>query len=214
MKTGDASGTERATQRERSEASVSEGPEGTAATPRPRPPSADLLLVGRVARAHGNRGQVIVNPETDFAERRFRQGHVVLVGPEASATPRQIREVRFQQGRPIILLQGVDSMNDAEALAGAELWIAAADAEPLPENTFYRHDLVGCDVHDASGAVIGRVTAVEGPMERSHLIVEGTRGEVMIPLSAGITTVDLQSRRILVDPPEGLLELNETQRRS
>jgi 16S rRNA processing protein RimM len=169
----------------------------------------DLLLVGRVARAHGNRGQVIVNPETDFAERRFRPGQLLLVGPEPSAAPRRIREVRFQQGRPIVALEGVDSMNDAESLAGAELWVTAADVEPLPENTFYRHDLVGCEVRDARDALVGRVTAVEGPMERSHLVVEGDRGEVMIPMSAGILAVDLGAKRIVVDPPEGLLELNE-----
>ena len=176
--------------------------------------SGELLLVGRIARAHGNTGQVIVNLETDFPDQRFRDDQVLLVGPEASATPRRIRHVRFQQGRPIISLEGVDSMNDAEALAGAELWIAAADVAPLPENTFYRHDLVGCDVQETNGTVIGRVTAVEGPVERSQLIVEGTRGEVMIPLAAGITTVDLKAKRITVDPPEGLLEINVTQRGS
>jgi len=169
----------------------------------------DLLLVGRVARAHGNRGQVIVNPETDFADRRFREGQVLLVGPQQSAAPRRIREVRFQQGRPIVAFEGVESMDDAERLAGAELWVSAADVEPLPDNTFYRHDLVGCEVRDARDSLVGRVIAVEGPMERSHLIVEGERGEVMIPMSVGIVAVDLVAKRIVVNPPEGLLELNE-----
>ena len=81
------------------------------------------LLVGRVARAHGNRGQVIVNPDTDFPDERFRIGAVVLVGP--SATARTIRAVRFHQGRPIIALEGIETMNDAEALAGAELKVPA-----------------------------------------------------------------------------------------
>lgn len=169
----------------------------------------DLLLVGRVARTHGNKGQVIVNPETDFPDRRFRRGQVLLVGPEQTAAPREILEVRFQQGRPIVALEGIETMNDAEALAGTELWVAADTLEPLPDNTFYHHDLIGCDVVERGGAVVGTVTAVEGPMDRSHLIVEGGRGEVMIPLVAEIVTVDTAAKRITIDPPEGLLALNE-----
>ena len=171
--------------------------------------SIDLILVGRIARPHGIKGQVIVNPVTDFPEQRFRKGQALLVGPEAAATPREVREVRFHQGRPIITLEGVETMNDAEALAGMELWVAAAGLEPLPENTFHHHDLVGCDVHDRRGGLIGKVTGVEGPIERSYLIVEGQRGEVMIPMTAEIVAVDLSSSRITVDPPDGLLEVNE-----
>jgi 16S rRNA processing protein RimM len=173
----------------------------------------DLLLVGRVARAHGNRGQVIVNPETDFAEARFKVGHVLLVGPEDGPTPRRIRDVRFQQGRPIIALEGIESMNDAEGLAGQDLRMPVSALEPLPAGTFYRHDLIGCEVcevKDGEDRLLGRVTAVEGPMERSYLVVDGPRGEVLIPLAADIcVVVDPPRRRIVVDPPEGLLEANE-----
>jgi 16S rRNA processing protein RimM len=173
-------------------------------------PTDDLLLVGRVARAHGNRGQVIVNPETDFAEDRFQVGRVLLVGT-ASET-RRISAVRFHQGRPVIALEGVNTMDDAEALAGAELKIAQHDLEPLPERTFYRHDLVGSEVLDTGDHVIGTVTAVEGPLDRSQLVVEGRHGEILVPLVEGICVqVDPALKRIVVNPPEGLLELNETQ---
>ena len=169
----------------------------------------DRLLVGRVARAHGNRGQVIVNLETDFAEDRFSVGRVLAVGPADRAVERRITDVRFHQGRPIIALEGISTMNDAEALAGAELWVASAALTPLPEGTFYRHDLVGCQVRDTSGAAIGHVTAVEGPLERSHLVVQGSRGEVLIPLAAEICVkVDPAAREIVVNPPEGLLDIN------
>jgi 16S rRNA processing protein RimM len=168
-----------------------------------------LILVGRVARTHGNKGQVIVNPETDFAELRFRRGQVLLVGPEHSPVPREIRDVRFQQGRPIVAFEGIGSMDDAEALAGAELWVEAGSLQELPAHTYYHYDLVGCQVLDRGGRPVGTVTAIEGPMERSHLVVQGPRGEVMIPMAAGMVTVDLPSKRIVVDPPEGLLELNE-----
>jgi len=169
----------------------------------------DLILIGRIARAHGIKGQVIVNPDTDFAEQRFRKGQSLFVGAEDAPTARQIRDVRFHQGRPVVGFEGIETMNDAEALAGAELWVEAAARDPLPDHTFYRHDLVGCDVVDRGGRPVGTVTAVEGAIERSYLIVQGSRGEVMIPLRVEMVNVDLPAKRITVDPPEGLLEVNE-----
>jgi 16S rRNA processing protein RimM len=175
----------------------------------------DLLLVGRVARAHGNRGQVIVNLETDFPEERFKAGTVLLVGSSGTPQPRRIRDVRFHQGRPIISFEGVETIGEAEALAGAELRVEASALGPLPEHTFYRHDLVGCEVRDTRERVIGRVVGVDGPMERSCLVVVGERGEVLIPLVADICVrVDPRASRIVVDPPAGLIELNEPGRQS
>jgi 16S rRNA processing protein RimM len=173
--------------------------------PRPAWHDGELLLVGRVARPHGVRGHVIVNPETDFLEDRFRAGQVLLVGPEDRAEPREILEIKFHLRRPIVALSGVETMSDAEALAGAELWLPRATLAPLPENTFYRHDLVGCEVRDTRDALVGRVTAVEGTLDRSHLVVDDT---VMIPLVETICVeVDMPARRVIVNPPEGLLEL-------
>jgi 16S rRNA processing protein RimM len=170
----------------------------------------ELLLIGRIARAHGNRGQVIVNPETDFAHERFRVGQVMLVGPADRPTPRRILAARFHQGRPVVALEGVDTMNDAEALAGAELWMPASSIPPLPAGTFYRHELVGCEVRDVGDSVVGRVTDVHGPIERSYLVIEGQRGEVLIPLVGHICVrIDPEARVIVIDPPEGLLEANE-----
>ena len=173
--------------------------------------TADLLLVGRVARAHGTRGQVIVNLETDFPDARFKPGKILLVGPEGSASPREIRDVRFHQGRPVIGLSGVETMEDAEALAGAELWVPSASLDPLPAGTFYRHDLVGCEVRDADGTVVGTVRQVEGTLDRSYLVVDANGTEVMIPMvSEFCTNVDVGARRITVVMPDGLLELNAT----
>jgi 16S rRNA processing protein RimM len=169
----------------------------------------ELLLIGRIARAHGNRGQVIVNPDTDFAEDRFRVGQVLLMGPVDRPIPRRITAARFHQGRPVVAFEGVDTMNDAEALAGAELWMPASTIPPLPAGTFYRHDLVGCEVRDVRDAVVGRVIDVHGPIDRSHLVVQGDSGEVLIPLVDHICVkVDPAARVIVVNPPEGLLEAN------
>jgi 16S rRNA processing protein RimM len=168
----------------------------------------ELLLVGRVARAHGNKGQVIVNSDTDFPADRFAEGNVLVVEQAGQQVERRIVSVRFQQGRPILALDGVQTMDDAEALAGAELKVPAAGLAPLPDQTYYRHDLIGCEVRTKHGQVVGTVTEVEGPLERSLLVVAGKRGEVMIPMVDGIVVeVDPVARRVVVDPPAGLLDL-------
>jgi 16S rRNA processing protein RimM len=168
----------------------------------------DLLLVGRVARAHGNRGQVIVNLDTDFADERFVPGRVLRVGADGSE--RRIESVRFHQGRPVIAFEGIETIDAADALAGAELRVPASEIEPLPANTFYHHDLIGCVVRTRSGEEIGRVTAVDGPLERSRLVVDARNGEVIVPLVDEIcVSVDPSTRTIVIDPPDGLLALNE-----
>ena len=165
----------------------------------------DLVLVGRVARAHGNRGQVIVNLDTDFPDERFRVGAVVMVGP--SGTARAIREVRFHQGRPIIALEGIETMNEAEALAGAELKVPAAAAGTLPEDTYYHYDLVGCAVVTADGTAVGTVKSVDGEGQ-VRLVIAAARGDVLVPFTQAFCEVDVAARRIVVRPPEGLLDVN------
>jgi 16S rRNA processing protein RimM len=175
----------------------------------------ELLLVGKVARAHGNKGQVIVNPETDFVHERFAAGNVLVIEQRGATVERRITAVRFHAGRPILALDGVATMNEAEALAGAELKMPASALRPLPEHTYYRHALVGCEVQDTTGRAIGRVVEVEGPLEQSRLVVEGERGEVLIPMVEGfIVRIDTDARYVIVNLPEGLMEVNAPTRTS
>jgi 16S rRNA processing protein RimM len=159
-----------------------------------------------VARAHGIKGQIVINPETDFMEERFRAGRVILIGPTDRTREYEILDVRFHQGRPILRLNGVETMNDAGALAGSDVWLAESDVAPLREGTYYRHDLVGCEAYDTAGHRLGRVTGVEGSIDRSYLVLDE---HMMIPLVGEIVVeVDIKARRVIVDPPEGLVELN------
>ena len=123
--------------------------------------------------------------------------------------------VRFQHDRPVVGIAGVDTMDAAEALAGLELRVPVDRLAPLPDGSFYRHDLVGCQVETRSGERVGTVRAVEGSIAASRLVIDGVRGEILIPLAAPIcTTIDPDAKRIVIDPPEGLLELNERSERS
>ena len=168
----------------------------------------DLILIGRIALTHGIRGDVLVNPETDFPDERFVEGRVLQLEMPGRSEPVTIASVRFHQGRPLVGFAGVDTMEAAVALVGAELKMPEAEIPPLPEGMYYRHDLVGCEVTDTAGQAIGRVTSVDGPMERSRLVIAGPRGEVMVPMVGGICVrVDPAAKVIVVDPPAGLLDL-------
>jgi 16S rRNA processing protein RimM len=104
-------------------------------------------------------------------------------------------------------------MNAAEALAGTELRVSTDALQPLPAGSFYHHDLIGCRVQTAGGELIGRVESVEGTGAGSRLVVQGPGGEILIPLVEGIALeVNVAARTIIVEPPEGLLELNITRR--
>ena len=81
----------------------------------------EMALVGRIARPHGIRGQVIVNPETDFPEERFQPGAELFIERGGQVEALRVTTARFQQERPVIGIDGVETMNDAEALAGREL---------------------------------------------------------------------------------------------
>ena len=168
-----------------------------------------MVLVGFIARTHGNKGQVILNSESDFAEERFRVGARLLArigdGPIETL---EVTSVRFQQGRPIVGLVGFSSISEAERLAGAELRIPEGEQAALPEGVYYHHQLIGCEVVTATGQTLGRVSEVQGDGNASRLIVKGPRAEVMIPLADEICAIDVTAKRIVVTPPEGLLEVN------
>ena len=173
----------------------------------------DMVLVGRVARTHGNRGQVIVDPATDFPEERFKSGSVLHTRRGATTESMTVETVRFHRGRPIIGFAGVDTMDAAEALAGSELRIGIDALQHLPPGTYYHHDLVGCSVVTPQGDVIGDVRSVEGGGAGSRLVVDSAKGDALIPMVEGIcVSIDVAGRKIVVEPPEGLLDVNVTKR--
>jgi 16S rRNA processing protein RimM len=173
----------------------------------------DLVVVARVARPHGRRGEVILNLETDFPERRFAPGNRVMVRRGADAEPLVVRSVWFLKSRPVVGFDGFASIDDAETLAGRELRIPADELAELPPGMFYHHDLVGCRVETAAGLIVGEVVAVDGAGEASRLVVATPRGEDLIPLVGEmVPLVDTRGRRIVVAAPDGLLGLNDTAR--
>ena len=169
-----------------------------------------MAVVGRIARPHGLRGHVFVNPETDFPEERFQPGAELFVQRGELVEPLTLTAVRFQNDRPVVAFAGIESIDAVTSMAGLELRVPAERLSPLPAGTFYRHDLVGCVVETRDGQTVGPVREVEGTIEGSRLVVAGAKGDVLIPLASAIcTTIDTTTKKIVIDAPEGLLELNE-----
>lgn len=169
----------------------------------------EMALVGVVARTHGRHGEVVVKPETDFPEDRFAPGGTLFLEGMPAPRPLRIRDLWFHGDRPVLSFEGIRTLDDAEALRGAQLRIPEGALLRLPDGAWYEHDLVGCAVRTVGGGEVGTVAAVEGPHGARRLIVAVEGGEVDVPLVEAICVeVDTAARVILIDPPEGLLEVN------
>ncbi len=168
----------------------------------------DMVLVGRIARPHGIRGEVVIDPSTDFPEERFADGATVFAERGGAASPMIVAASRMHAGRPIVRFEGTATMDEAEALRGLELRVPESALGELPENVWYHHQLLGSTVRTKDGQDVGKVTAISGPTERSILVIDGPGGEALVPLVAAFCTVDVAAKEIVIDPPEGLLEAN------
>jgi 16S rRNA processing protein RimM len=168
-----------------------------------------MVLVGRVARPHGLRGQVIVNPETDFVEDRFRVGATFQTRSARGDEQLTVTAARVQNGRPVIAFEGFSSIEDVQRLAGLELRVPEEELQPLDAGMYYHHQLIGCAVETVAGERVGEVVRVNGGAAGSVLEVDGPRGEVLIPLAVEICVeIDVEQKRIRIAPPEGLLDVN------
>ena len=173
-----------------------------------------MITVGRVVRPQGNRGQVVVAVETDFAADRFRAGAKLQTRRNDRLETLAVAESREHNGRWIVGFDGVTTIDEAEALRGVELRIEGGDLRPLDAGGYYVHDLVGCRVETTTGAPVGIVAGVQLGTGTPILTIDGTNGEVLVPLAETICRrVDVSAKLIVIEVIDGLLELNETGRR-
>jgi 16S rRNA processing protein RimM len=163
-------------------------------TPTPQP-----VTVGRILAPHGIRGELKVQPLTDFPERFEAGSRLWLNGEE-----RTVQRGRWA-GRSVILkLRGLDTRNEAETLRGAELTVP--EPATLDEaGVYYLHDIIGLAVVDAAGAPLGRLADVFSTGSTDVYVVRGEAGELLLPaLDDVITDIDLTTGRITAEVPEGI----------
>ncbi|MEU9701840.1 ribosome maturation factor RimM [Streptomyces sp. NPDC047981] len=166
------------------------------------------LVVARVGRAHGIKGEVTVEVRTDEPELRLSPGAVLLTDP-AGTGPLTIEAGRVHSGRLLLRFEGVRDRTAAEALRNT-LLIADVDPDELPaeEDEYYDHQLMDLDVVLADGTEIGRITEISHLPSQDLFIVERPDGtELMIPFVEDIVTeIDLEEQRAVIDPPPGLID--------
>jgi 16S rRNA processing protein RimM len=181
------------------------------------PQKSEHVTVARILRPHGRRGEVAAEILTDFRDRLKTLQAAFLW--DGSSEPRRVSLrgcwLSFSRGGQAILhFEGSNSISDAERLVGLEVQIPLSARVPLPPGSYYITDLIGCEIVEAAGRRLGSVTDVQFTGEEVAgtpiLVVETSRGELLIPLAQDICVqVDTPSRRIHVTLPEGLEELNE-----
>ncbi|MFC9281026.1 ribosome maturation factor RimM [Streptomyces collinus] len=166
------------------------------------------LVVARIGRAHGIKGEVTVEVRTDEPELRLAPGAVLATDP-ASTGPLTIETGRVHSGRLLLRFAGVSDRTGAEALRNT-LLIAEIDPEELPEgeDEYYDHQLMDLDVVTEDGTEVGRITEISHLPSQDLFIVERPDGsEVMIPFVEEIVTeIDLEEQRAVIAPPPGLID--------
>ncbi|MBU2662182.1 ribosome maturation factor RimM [Actinoplanes bogorensis] len=186
-----------------------------------------LLVVGQIGKPHGIRGEVSVVVRTDEPEERFVPGSVfvtevprdrrVSTGPAAASgarfdVPKQLtlESIRWHQGRGIAVFENIYDRNLAEELRGVFLQVDSADLTPPDDpDEFHDHQLVGLRVESSDGTVHGTVARIEhAPASDLIVLKKPDGGTALIPfVTAIVPKVDLAGGRVLVDLPEGLLDL-------
>jgi len=172
------------------------------------------LVVARIGRAHGIKGEVTVEVRTDAPDQRFVPGAVLLVAPPRSGSPLPgrpatltLETVRDHNGILLLGFAGVSDRNQAEALRGAVLEAELPDASD-EEDAWYDHELIGLKAVDPSGTALGDVVAVEHSGAQDLLVVRRPDGvRRLVPfVTAIVPAVDVAAGHLVIDAPAGLIE--------
>jgi 16S rRNA processing protein RimM len=164
------------------------------------------VVVAKIIKPHGLSGEVVLESYTDV-EGRLDEPRIYLLMNQAQTIGKlTVESVRFFGGRYVIKFQGISSRTEAENLRNKELAIPEEEIGDLPSDHYFIHELVGMNVLLRDGKKVGTITSV---LETGGVDLLEIGDKILIPFAAEICVeVDLQKREILIDPPEGLLQLN------
>jgi 16S rRNA processing protein RimM len=167
------------------------------------------VVIARIAKARGIKGEVACNVETDFPERFEELEEVTVWMPTGDRLRLRVEDQWFHNDRVIFKFEGYDTMSAAERLVGGRLVISESDALELDEDQFYEYQLIGLEAVKVSGEGIGRIVRLLRTGGTDVLVIEGADGkEILVPFADDICgEPDFEAGRIVIEPPEGLLEL-------
>ena len=168
-----------------------------------------LVVVGRIGRPHGVRGAASIEVRTDEPDKRFAVGSHLITDTGLQLT---IASATWHSGRLLLTFDGYDDRTAVEQLRNQMVSVDRPEGErPEDPEEFYDSDLEGCEVVDASGTALGVVEEVSHLPSQDLLVIRAPDDrEILIPfVSAFAPTIDIASRRIIVTPPDGLLDAVE-----
>lgn len=176
----------------------------------PETPLADttrLITIGHVVKPHGLLGEVSVEILTDFPE-RYRTGLELFLRDEGGdVSLARVDAVRPHGGRLLVRFEGVTNVEAAEKFRGLDLCVGPEDAPERPPGYVFHHEVEGCAVVDRDGNDLGSALDLQGAGGAMLLVVKTPRGDRDVPFTHPIVvSVDLAARRIVLDPPKGLLD--------
>lgn len=174
----------------------------------------EWVLVARLVRPQGRRGEVVADILTDFPEKFAERPRLFLLDPDRAPSPRQLHVENFwpHQGRMVFKFEGIDSIEAAEALRDAALALPRSERASLEQDAVYISDLVGCKVFDQTTQQwIGSIVDVDRESTSTALLVvqsESSR-EILVPfVKAFLGSIDLPAKEIRMTLPQGLLDLD------
>ncbi|BCO58520.1 ribosome maturation factor RimM [Mycobacterium intracellulare] len=169
------------------------------------------LTVGRVVKAHGIGGEIVVEIRTDDPDARFATGNALRGKASRGGGERDfvVESAREHGGRLLVRLAGISDRDAADALRGTLFVVDSDDLPPIDEaDTYYDHELEGLHVRTITGRDVGVVAEVLHTAAGELLAVRRESGEALVPfVTAIVTSVSLDDGTIEIDPPEGLLDL-------
>jgi 16S rRNA processing protein RimM len=169
-----------------------------------------FIAIARIARTRGNRGEVLADLYTDFPDRFDALEEVWLESGEGRRRCMALEESWEHKGRRVLKFAGVNSISAAEDYVGCWVVIPSDQAVTLPEGAYFDHDLVGCTVQDVQGNRLGTVQEILHIAGNNLLAVRNAGNEYLIPAVENICKqISVQEKQIIVDLPEGLMDLSK-----
>ena len=170
--------------------------------------SDDLIVIARAVRTHGLKGEVVSELLTDFPERFEDVAELVVVAPSGERRLMELEDYWFQKDRVVLQLAEYDDIDKAKELIGSDFAVRESERVPLEQDEYYDWELEGCTVKVGSES-IGEVRSVLRTGGAEILVISDPAGkEHLVPLAAPIIVeVNIAAKTIVIDPPEGLLEL-------
>lgn len=168
----------------------------------------ELFNVGKIINTHGIRGEVKVKRISDFDD-RFETGNTLYVDqPDGSHRKLTISGHRIHKGFDLLCFKEIGDINEAEKYKGRTLKVSEDQLTDLPENEFYYHEIIGCDVFLIDGEKLGRIKEILSPGANDVWVVQRDRNkDVLIPyIEDVVKEVDPKEKKIVIEPMEGLLD--------